>query len=116
LHFFREKPLRISVASLSGVVIEFNRKERHMLSRTISLPELGLIAGTRMAMGVGVGLLIADQFTSNRRRTVGWLFLTVGALTTIPLAADVLLRRRVGDNGSHGPESEEREMATMHDT
>lgn len=59
----------------------------------IPLPELALIAGTRVALGVGIGLLIADTLAQAQRRAAGWTLLAVGALSTIPLAADVLSRR-----------------------
>jgi hypothetical protein len=60
-------------------------KERH-----VTLPTLMLIAGTRVALGVGLGLLLADRLAPQRRRSAGWALLAVGALTTIPLAAEVL--------------------------
>jgi hypothetical protein len=66
-----------------------------MISRTLTLPELGLIAATRVALGMGIGMLIADRLNPDQRRAVGLTLLAVGALTTIPLAADVLL--------GHGP-------------
>ncbi len=62
-----------------------------MIRRTLTLPELGLIAGTRAMAGVGIGLLLADRLNPDQRRAVGWTLLAVGALTTIPLAANVLL-------------------------
>jgi hypothetical protein len=62
-----------------------------MISRTLTLPELGLIAGTRVALGAGVGMLVANRLTSEQRRAVGWTLVAVGVLTTIPLAAGVLL-------------------------
>jgi hypothetical protein len=62
-----------------------------MIRRTISLPELGLIAGTRAMAGVGIGLLLANRLNPERRRAIGWTLLAVGALTTIPLAAEVFL-------------------------
>ena len=64
-----------------------------MIERTLTLPELGLIAGTRVALGAGVGLLLAGRLSDEQRRAVGWTLLAVGALTTVPLAASVLLRR-----------------------
>jgi 4-amino-4-deoxy-L-arabinose transferase-like glycosyltransferase len=64
-----------------------------MIERTLTLPELGLIAGTRVALGVGVGLLLAARLGDEQRRAVGWTLLAVGALTTVPLAANVWLRR-----------------------
>ena len=61
-----------------------------MRERAITLPELGLIAGTRAALGAGIGLLLADRLDPDRRRAVGWTLLAVGLLTTIPLAIQVL--------------------------
>jgi hypothetical protein len=61
-----------------------------MIRRTISLPEIGLIAGTRAALGAGIGLLLADRLSDDQRRAVGWTLVAVGALSTIPLAANVI--------------------------
>ena len=61
-----------------------------MTQRTITLPLLGLIAGTRVALGAGIALLLADRMTAEQRRAVGWTLTAVGALSTIPLAAQVL--------------------------
>jgi hypothetical protein len=49
-----------------------------------------LIAGTRVALGAGVGLLLADKFSKDRRKGAGWALLAVGALTTIPIVMNVL--------------------------
>jgi hypothetical protein len=54
------------------------------------MPELALIAGTRAALGLGLGLLLAELFPQSQRRAVGWTLLIVGAVTTIPLAFEVL--------------------------
>jgi hypothetical protein len=62
-----------------------------MRQRTITLPLLGLIAGTRAALGAGIALLLADRLTAEQRRAVGWTLTGVGVLSTIPLAAHVLL-------------------------
>ena len=64
-----------------------------MIQRTLTLPELGLIAGTRVALGAGIGLLIADRLNDDQRRAAGWALLAVGALSTVPLAANILFRR-----------------------
>jgi hypothetical protein len=61
-----------------------------MRETRISIPELGLVAGTRAALGAGLGLLLADRLTMEQRRAVGWTLLLVGAVTTIPLAFEVL--------------------------
>jgi hypothetical protein len=61
-----------------------------MKERILTIPELILIAGTRVALGVGIGLLIADKLTDNERRAAGWALVGVGALTTVPLAMNIL--------------------------
>jgi hypothetical protein len=61
-----------------------------MKVRAISIPELALIVGTRAALGVGLGLLLAARLDDNTRRGAGWALVAVGALTTIPLAAELL--------------------------
>lgn len=61
-----------------------------MKERILTIPELILIAGTRVALGVGIGLLIADKLTDHERRAAGWALVGVGALTTVPLAMSVL--------------------------
>lgn len=60
-----------------------------MKERILTIPELILIAGTRVALGVGIGLLLADKLTDNERRAAGWALVGVGALTTVPLVMDV---------------------------
>ncbi|HEX5442885.1 MAG TPA: hypothetical protein VFW87_03605 [Pirellulales bacterium] len=57
-----------------------------------TFPELGLIAGTRAALGAGLGLLMADRFSPEQRRAVGWTLVAVGALTTVPLVMEALGR------------------------
>lgn len=65
-----------------------------MFQRTLTAPEIGLIAGTRMAFGVGVGLLIAGRMSNDQRRAAGWALAVVGGLTTIPLIAHVITGRK----------------------
>src|SRR5207253_9052570 len=55
----------------------------------ITLPELMLVAGTRAALGAGLGLLLADRLADDQRRAVGWTLFLVGALSTVPLAFEV---------------------------
>jgi len=64
-----------------------------MRERFVTLPELGLIAGTRAAIGGGLGLLLADRLTEGQRRAVGWTLLLFGAVSTIPLAFEIFGRR-----------------------
>jgi hypothetical protein len=57
-----------------------------MSERGFIIPEIILIAGTRVALGAGLGLLIAGKLSSDTRKGAGWARLAVGALTSIPLA------------------------------
>jgi len=61
-----------------------------MRETRVTVPELALIAGTRAALGAGLGLLLADRLSAEQRRGVGWTLLLVGALSTVPLAIEVL--------------------------
>jgi len=61
-----------------------------MRETRITLPELILVAGTRAALGAGLGLLLADRLSDDERRAVGWTLFLFGALTTVPLALEVL--------------------------
>jgi len=58
--------------------------------RKVTIPELILIAGTRVALGLGIGLLIKDKLNKDQRQAAGLALLIVGAVTTIPLAIEVL--------------------------
>jgi len=61
-----------------------------MRERSLTIPEILLIAGTRVALGAGLGLLIGEKLGRDVRKGAGWSLLSVGALTTIPLAIGVL--------------------------
>src|SRR5437764_1761011 len=74
-------------SALGGIVMRESR---------ITLPELALIAGTRAALGAGLGLLLADRLPEGQRRAIGWTLLLVGAVSTVPLAFEVF-------GGLHSP-------------
>jgi hypothetical protein len=63
---------------------------------TISAPVLGLTVGTRALLAAGVALLLADKLASERRKAIGWTLAAVGAITTFPLAWEVLGRNCSG--------------------
>ncbi len=69
---------------------------------SLTLPEIGLIAGTRAAGAAGLALLLSDRLTPERRRAVGWTLLAVGLVTTIPLLADVLGKTQMPPAGNDG--------------
>ena len=55
----------------------------------LKIPEIGLLAITRAALGAGVGLLIASHLDERRRRAAGWALVAVGVVTTFPFAARI---------------------------
>jgi hypothetical protein len=59
-------------------------------------PEIALVAMTRVALGAGIGLLLAHRLSQARRAAAGWALLLFGIATTVPLAAEVF-----GDRDSH---------------
>jgi hypothetical protein len=63
-----------------------------LTQRAVTIPEVMLIAGTRVALGVGIGLLISDQLNEDQRKAAGWALLAVGVLTTIPIARGLLAK------------------------
>ena len=62
--------------------------------RKVTIPELMLIGGTRVALGLGIGLLIKDKLNKDQRKAAGLALLIVGAVTTIPLAIEVLSKKQ----------------------
>jgi hypothetical protein len=60
-----------------------------MKTMILDAPEFGFIVGTRALLAVGVGLLLASRFTTERRREIGTVMVAIGALTTIPAALSV---------------------------
>ena len=65
-----------------------------MKTKTVTVPELILIAGTRVLLGAGVGLLLARKLDESVRRGAGIALFAIGALSTIPLAMKVLGSRQ----------------------
>jgi hypothetical protein len=61
-----------------------------MKAKELTMPEIVLIAGTRVALGAGAALLMADRLAADQRRAVGWTLFLVGAVSTIPLALEVV--------------------------
>jgi hypothetical protein len=60
--------------------------------KTLTIPEIALIAGTRVAFGVGLGLLLARKLAPDTRKGAGCALLAVGALSTIPIVLGILGR------------------------
>jgi hypothetical protein len=66
-----------------------------MRTKVVTIPELTLMAGTRVALGAGLGLLLSGGMTRDQRKAAGWALVAVGALTTIPMAMQIHGEQRV---------------------
>jgi hypothetical protein len=65
--------------------------------KTLTVPEIALIAATRGAIGFGAGLLLADKLDRSRRKKIGWSLFLSGLASTIPIAMHVFGKKtRVG--------------------
>jgi hypothetical protein len=67
-----------------------------MEGRPLKIPEIMVIAVTRVALGVGLGLLLADHVDGEPRRRAGWALFIGGAAATLPLLVTVLSRPKAG--------------------
>ncbi len=63
-----------------------------MRESKLSIAEIMLIAGTRVALGAGIGLLLASRLNDDQRKAAGLALALVGGLTTIPLALWVIAK------------------------
>lgn len=64
-----------------------------MEERTLTVAEIILIAGTRVALGAGIGLLLSNKLNKDQRNAAGLALAIFGGLTTIPLAISVIGRK-----------------------
>ncbi len=60
------------------------------MERKLTIAEIILIAGTRVALGAGIGLLISTRLNNDQRKAAGAALAIVGGLTTIPLALGLM--------------------------
>jgi len=65
-----------------------------MKKAELTIPEVALIAGSRVILGAGAALLLADQLNVKERKKFGWAMFLVGAISTIPLVIDVFSKRK----------------------
>jgi hypothetical protein len=66
-----------------------------MTEKRLTIPEIALIAGTRAALGAGLGLLLADRLNRDQRKGAGWALFGVGIASSIPLLMSVIGKRPV---------------------
>ncbi len=66
-----------------------------MMERKLTLAEIILIAGTRVALGAGIGLLLSTKLNNDQRKAAGLALALVGGLTA-PATKRIQLRRCAG--------------------
>ena len=66
-----------------------------MIERNITLPDLILWTGTRIALGTGIGLLISRGLSRDAMKAAGLALTVVGGLTTIPLAIAIMSKKNL---------------------
>lgn len=69
------------------------------MERSFSLEEIILFAGTRIALGAGIGMLVSNGLDKHARKATGLALIAVGAFTTIPFALAM-----AGKSGMRRPE------------
>jgi hypothetical protein len=69
-------------------------------AKSLTVPEIALIAVTRGAIGFGAGLLLAGKFKREQRNMLGWTLFVMGLASTIPIAMRIFGRKQtVGSAG-----------------
>jgi uncharacterized membrane protein YqgA involved in biofilm formation len=63
-----------------------------MEDKKLAIADIILIAGTRVVLGAGIGLLLASRLNDDQRKAAGLALALVGGLTTIPIAIGVFGR------------------------
>ncbi len=69
------------------------RKVAIMMETKLNMAEIMLIAGTRIVLGAGIGLLLSTRMNNDQRKAAGLSLALVGGLTTIPLVMDVISKK-----------------------
>jgi hypothetical protein len=64
-----------------------------MTERKLTIAEIMLIAGTRVALGAGIGLLLSSRLNKDQCKAAGLALTIFGAFTTIPLALGIISKR-----------------------
>ena len=94
-----------------------------MRQTTLRAPDLVLLVGTRVALGIGIGLLVATRLDERARKGAGVALLIMGALTTVPILLNVRRgsERMLGSDteaqlrGSMGPGGERHGAGAFHE-
>lgn len=66
-----------------------------MIERNITLPEMILWTGTRVALGAGIGMLISRRLNKDAMKAAGLALTVLAGFTTIPLAISIIGKKNL---------------------
>lgn len=64
---------------------------------TLKIPELMFVVGTRVMIGVGVGLLAAEKLRERPRKAIAATLILIGAVSTVPVILTLRSRLQAGE-------------------
>ena len=67
-------------------------------TKSLTVPEIAFIAATRGVIGFGAGLLLANKFGAQRRKSLGWTLFLSGLASTIPIAMHLFGNKKPSPN------------------
>jgi len=70
-----------------------HREGGAMIERNITLPEMILWTGTRVALGAGIGMLISRRLSKDSMKAAGLALTVVAGFTTFPLAIAIMSKQ-----------------------
>ena len=82
-----------SIQQFVSAICRGQKRVKKMIERKMTLAELILIAGTRVALGAGIGLLLSSRLNDDQRRAAGLALALIGGLTTIPLVMGIVSKK-----------------------
>ncbi len=65
-----------------------------MKTYPVTLPEIGLLSGTRALAAAGLAFLVSEKIRPECRRAAGWSLLGAGSVVFIALVVNLVLRNR----------------------
>ena len=61
-----------------------------MPKHLFTTPEIAMIAGTRVALGLGIGMLLSGRLSREQRKAAGLALFIVGAASTVPFVLSLV--------------------------